>query len=144
MPVKAQAYSTVRSQLEYASEIWNPNTTYEINRFEQVQRSSARFIFANYNKCNHVTPLIQELNLDSLHTRRHIQQATMLYSRAFQHAAREAILCGPRSQMLLYISAVPRQKGITDNFVKIELAPLPGPEGQYLSVEIIKHPILDL
>ena len=41
-------------------------------------------------------------------------------------------------------SAAPRQKGITDNFVKIELAPLPGPEWQYLSVRIIKKPILDL
>ena len=78
--VKSQAYSTlVRPQLEYASEIWNPNTTSEINRLEQVQRSSARFVFADYNKRNHVTPLIQELNWDSLHTRRLIQQATMLY-----------------------------------------------------------------
>ena len=41
-------------------------------------------------------------------------------------------------------TAAPRQKGITDNFVKIELSPLPGPEWQYLSVGIIKHPILDL
>ena len=36
------------------------------------------------------------------------------------------------------------QKGITDNFVKIELSPLLRPEWQYLSVEIIKHPILAL
>ena len=42
------------------------------------------------------------------------------------------------------ITAAPRQKGITNNFVKIELSPLPGPEWQYLSVGIIKHPILDL
>ena len=41
-------------------------------------------------------------------------------------------------------SAVQRQKGITDNFFKIELLPLPGPEWQYLSVEIIKQPILNL
>ena len=38
-------------------------------------------------------------------------------------------------------AAASRQKGITDNFVKIELSPLPGPEWQYLSVQIIKHPI---
>ena len=43
-----------------------------------------------------------------------------------------------------HFTAAPRQKGITDNFVKIELSPLSGPEWQYLSEEIIKHPILDL
>ena len=41
-------------------------------------------------------------------------------------------------------AAAPWQKGITDNFVKIELSQVLGPEWQYLSVEIIKHPILDL
>ena len=46
--------------------------------------------------------------------------------------------------MLTIYTATPRQKGITDNFVKTELAPLPGPEWQYLSVGIIKHPVLDL
>ena len=57
--VKAQAYSTlVHPQLKYASKIWNPNTTSEINRLEQVQRSSARFVFADYKKRNHITPLI--------------------------------------------------------------------------------------
>ena len=44
---------------------------------------------------------------------------------------------------VIIYTAVPRQKGITDNFVKIELSPLPGPEWQYFSVGIIKHPILD-
>ena len=44
----------------------------------------------------------------------------------------------------IFFTAAPRQKGITDNFVKIELPPLQGPEPQYISVGIIKHPILDL
>ena len=43
-----------------------------------------------------------------------------------------------------YHTAPQWQKGITDNFVKIELSPLLGPEWQYLSLGIIKHPILDL
>ena len=46
--------------------------------------------------------------------------------------------------MLLSYTAPQWQKGITDNFVKIELSPLLGPEWQYLSVGIIKHPILAL
>ena len=45
---------------------------------------------------------------------------------------------------LLYYTATPRQKGITDNFVKTELPLLPGPEWQYLSVGIIKHPYFRL
>jgi hypothetical protein len=78
--VKEQAYtSLVRPQLEYASEVWNPNTKTEIKRLEQVQRSSARFVYADYRRYTHVTPLIKDLGWDLLHTRRLIQQATMLY-----------------------------------------------------------------
>ena len=78
--VKSQAYSTlVRPQLEYASEVWNPSTITEINRIEQIQKAAARFAFADYRKTTHVTPLIEQLDWDQLHTRRLIQQATMLY-----------------------------------------------------------------
>ena len=78
--VKSQAYSTlVRPQLEYPSEVWNPSTITEINRIEQIQRAAARFVFADYRKTTHVTPLIEQLDWDQLHTRRLIQQATMLY-----------------------------------------------------------------
>ena len=35
-------------------------------------------------------------------------------------------------------TATPRQKGITDNFVKIELLPIAGPEWQYLPIGTVK------
>ena len=74
---KPVAYSRlVRPQLEYASEVWNPSTITEINRIEQIQRAAARFVFADYRKTTHVTPLIEQLDWDQLHTRRLIQQAT--------------------------------------------------------------------
>ena len=43
-----------------------------------------------------------------------------------------------------YYTAIQRQKGIADNFVKIELSPLPGPEWQYLSVQNHKIPYFRL
>jgi hypothetical protein len=78
--VKAQAYqSLIRPQMDYASEVWNPDTVTEIKRLEQVQRNSARFVYADYRRRTHVSGLVQDLNWDPLHTRRLIQQATMFY-----------------------------------------------------------------
>ena len=65
----------VRPQIEYASEVWNPCTTTEINRLGQVQR----FVFSDYRRERHVSPLVNQLNWDSLHVRRLIQQPCMFY-----------------------------------------------------------------
>ena len=74
--VKTRAYETlVRPQVEYASEVWSPYTQVEINRIEKIQRSSARFVFLDYRRTTHVTPLIDKLKWDSLHTRRLSNQA---------------------------------------------------------------------
>ena len=53
--IKEKAYQTlVRPQIEYDSEVWNPNTATEINRLEHIQRNAARFVFMT-TKNNHVT-----------------------------------------------------------------------------------------
>ena len=69
----------VRPQLEYASEVWNPYTMKCIQKIEQMQRNSCRFIFHEYRRDNDTSLLINRLNLDSIYTCRLIQQATMFY-----------------------------------------------------------------
>ena len=68
--VKSRAYlSLVRPQLEYSGEAWSPYTQNDINRLEQVQRQAARFVHSDYRKTTHVTPLLQDLDWDTLHHR---------------------------------------------------------------------------
>ena len=48
-------------------------------RMQQIQRNSCRFNFHEYRRDNGTSVLINRLNLDSLYTRRLIQQASMFY-----------------------------------------------------------------
>ena len=50
-----------------------------IQKIEQIQRNPSRFIFHEYRRDTDTSLLINRLNLDSLYTRRLIQQATMSY-----------------------------------------------------------------
>ena len=78
--VKSIAYKMlVCPQLEYASEVWSPYTMKCIKKIEQIQRNSCRFIFHEYRRDTDTSVLINRLSLDSLYTRRLIQQATMFY-----------------------------------------------------------------
>ena len=78
--VKSIAYKLLlRPQLEYNSEVWNPYTMKCIQKIGQIQRNSCRCIFHEYHRDTDTSFLISRLNLDSLYTRRFIQQATMFY-----------------------------------------------------------------
>jgi hypothetical protein len=78
--VKSKAYtSLVRPQLEYASTAWNPYTKRNINKIEMVQRRAARFVFNDYSRASHVSPMIDRLGWDNLQQRRLLHQATMFY-----------------------------------------------------------------
>ena len=78
--VKSRAYtSLVRPQLEYPSTVWNPYTKRNINKIEMVQHRAARFIFNDYSRTSHVSPMIDHLGWDNLQQRRLLHQATMFY-----------------------------------------------------------------
>ena len=83
--VKQKAYeSLVRPRLEYAAEAWNPYTTTLVDKLDHVQRAAARFVFADYRRTSHVTPMITNLGWDSLHVRRLLAQSTMFYKIHYQ------------------------------------------------------------
>ena len=78
--VKSIAYKMlVCPQHRSASEVWNPCTMKCIKRIEHIQRNSCRFFVHEYRRDTDISLLIRRLNLDSLYTRRLIQQATMFY-----------------------------------------------------------------
>ena len=69
----------VRPQLEYASKVCRPYTMKCVQKIEQTQINSSRFIFHEYHRDTDTSLLINRLSLDSLYTRRLMQQATMFY-----------------------------------------------------------------
>ena len=77
---KAAAYfALVRPILDYCSTVWDPYTQSQKNTIENVQRRAARFIFNNYSRQSSVSEMINDLNWDSLETRRLRARLVVLY-----------------------------------------------------------------
>ena len=69
----------VRPKLEYASPIWNPHTSSQINRLERIQHYAARFVANDHRRTTNSTTLVLTLNWQTLERRRTIKQATTFY-----------------------------------------------------------------
>ena len=85
--LKRLAYITlVRSVVEYASPVWDPNTSKDQDALERVQRRAARWITSSYDRKTSVTKLLlRQLNLEPLNKRRRIYRLTFLYKVLNEH-----------------------------------------------------------
>ena len=78
--IKAQCYTTlVRPTLEYASSIWRPSKKDSISKVEAVQGRAARFANGDYQRTSSVTAMLQQLQWQTLQSRRAYAQTVMMY-----------------------------------------------------------------
>ena len=69
----------VRPILEYASSVWDPHTTANIQKLESVQRCAARFCLNDHSRYSSVTNVLLSLNLPSLQSRRKSTKLMTMY-----------------------------------------------------------------
>ena len=55
--------------MEYASFVWLPHTTININELESVQRRATRFVMSNYDRYSSVSEMLSMLHLSRLEGR---------------------------------------------------------------------------
>src|SRR5438874_4576399 len=74
----------VRPVVEYSSSVWDPYQAGAINSIEMIQRKAARFCQNRYKKTDSVTSMIQELNWNSLRSRREASRLSV-FSRVYNN-----------------------------------------------------------
>jgi len=65
--VKESAYLTmVRPQLEYASDVWDPNHVEDIVELEKEQQRAAHWVMNDYGRYSSVTSMLEQLSWPTL------------------------------------------------------------------------------
>ena len=60
--IRDSTYKTyVRPMVEYASIVWDPHTHRNINKLEQVQRHSARYVTGNHDYTSSISAMLRDL-----------------------------------------------------------------------------------
>ena len=79
--VKSAAYtSLMRPILEYSSAVWDPSSTEDINKLEEVQRQAARFVHNYFDRTpGCVSKMVSDLGWEPLQKRRQFDRLTTLY-----------------------------------------------------------------
>jgi len=82
LSIRDSTYKTyIRPMVEYASTVWDPHTRRNINKLEQVQRHSARYVTSNHDYTNSTCAMVHDLDWPTLQQRRQSpsQPLKMLY-----------------------------------------------------------------
>ena len=78
---KASAYfSLVLPNLEHCSTVWSPYTSQAKRKVEMVQRRAARYATNRYRNTSSVIDMLENLNWETLETRRTKSQFTMMFA----------------------------------------------------------------
>ena len=77
---KANAYFTlIRPHVEYCCSVWNPYQKDHERLLESIQRQTARYVLNQYERTASVTALLNQLEWDTLASRRTKIQLTLVY-----------------------------------------------------------------
>jgi len=73
--------------MEYASVVWDPHFAKDKDSLERIQRRAACWITSTYDQKTSVTTLLQQLKLEPLEERRHVNRLPFMYKILNEHVA---------------------------------------------------------